>query len=106
MSGAAWQQQTKEKDDDFTQQTTPGSGVPWTWQHQSRGVEARHEGRVFYTYGPERGYKDKNGTWKSTSSFSPEEWEVVNGLLERARSYVETAMANDARQAEEAEASA
>jgi hypothetical protein len=32
---------------------------------------------------------------------------VVNGLLERARSYVETAMANDAaRQAEEAEASA
>ena len=66
-----------------------------------------HEGRVFYTYGPERGYKDKSGNWKSTSSFSPEEWEVVNGLLERARSYVETAMANDAaRQAEEAEASA
>lgn len=66
-----------------------------------------YEGRVFYTYGPERGYKDKNGNWKSTSSFSPEEWEVVNGLLERARSYVDTAMANDdARQAEEVEASA
>ena len=66
-----------------------------------------YEGRTFYTYGPERGYKDKNGAWKSTSSFSPEEWEVVNGLLERARSYVETAMANDAaRQDEEAEASA
>jgi len=28
--GAAWQQQTKEKDDDFTQQTAPGSGVPRT----------------------------------------------------------------------------
>ena len=60
-----------------------------------------YEERVYYTYGPERGYKDKDGNWKSTSSFSPEEWDVVNGLLERAKSYVATAIEQDAaRQAE------
>ena len=64
-----------------------------------------YEGRVFYSYGPERGYKDKKGNWKSTRSFSPEEWEVVNSLLAQARSYVEAAMAKDAtRQAEAEEA--
>jgi hypothetical protein len=55
-----------------------------------------YEGRVFYTYGPERGYKDKSGNWKSTSSFSPEEWEMVHGLLAQAKGYVELAMAKDA----------
>lgn len=66
-----------------------------------------YEGRVFYTYGPERGYKDKSGNWKSTSSFSPEEWDVVHGLLEQARSYVATAIARNAeRHAEDAEAAA
>jgi hypothetical protein len=54
-----------------------------------------YEGRVFYTYGAERGYKVED-TWKSTSSFSPQEWDVVNGLLERAKSYVKTAMEKDA----------
>ncbi len=63
-----------------------------------------YEGRVFYTYGPERGYKDKNGHWQSTSSFRPEEWEVVHGLLEQARSYVAAALANAAaRNAAQAE---
>lgn len=46
----------------------------------------------------------KNGHWKSTSSFSPEEWEVVNSLLAQARGYVETAMAKDATRQAEAEA--
>jgi hypothetical protein len=55
-----------------------------------------YEGRTFYTYGPERGYKDKHGNWKSTSSFSPAEWEAVNSLLERAKAYVATAMQTDA----------
>ena len=63
-----------------------------------------YEGRVFYTYGPERGYKDKNGNWKSTSSFSPEEWQVVNDLLARAKSYVDAAMAKEAQRQADAEA--
>ncbi len=55
-----------------------------------------HEGRVYYTYGAERSYRDKHDNWKSTSSFSPEEWDVVHALLEKASSYVATALAKAA----------
>lgn len=54
------------------------------------------EGRFFYTYGPERGYKDKDGKWQSTSSFSPEEWDIVHRLIESAEQYVADAQAKDA----------
>jgi hypothetical protein len=65
-----------------------------------------YDGRTFYTYGPERGYKDKQGHWKSTSSFTPQEWDVVHDLLTRAKGYVDAALAKDAARQAAAEATA
>jgi hypothetical protein len=81
--------------------------------HNPQPIEQRHAhfcgGRILGN-ASERGYKDKSGNWKSTSSFSPEEWEVVHGLLAQAKGYVELALAKAAERqaaaAEEAEPTA
>ena len=59
--------------------------------------------KVFYNYGPSRGYKDEAGQWKNSSTFSIEEWNAILPALERAREYVEACKAADARKAAEVE---
>lgn len=59
--------------------------------------------KVFYNYGPSRGYKNAAGQWSNSSTFNVEEWAIILPALEQAKQYVEACKAADARKLAEAE---